>query len=430
MANRSVVRNQAYKRGSLNKRERHNERKNADYMNPDIIPERAPYNVHFKRCEGGYEQTFDKMVADGTVSTRGLSKDPHIVDELVFDVNTAYFDQHGGYEYAISFFEEAYRLAVQEVGGEQYVLSAVMHADERNKALSEELGRDVYHYHLHVVYVPVVQKEIYYRKNNKNPELAGKLKEVITQVSHSKKWPRFKSEDGKWINSYSLLQDRFYEHMKAAGFEGFERGERGSTAEHLSVLEYKTQQEAKRLADKTAKLDTATNNLATANERIYEANEKITSANNHLAGLNKKIKDVKGEVLNIQQIEKIPVKISKPMFGGEGSDIATIPKSDWDNVKKTALTQARKDEEYNTVISENTALKKEKSKWRKEKRVLVNKVSELEKSTEGDLLARATKDTELYNLKNDVAKIPQEIWNMYTKAKSQQRNNQRREVRS
>lgn len=108
--------------------------------------------------------------------------------------------------------------------------------------------RDVFHYHLHVVYVPVVQKEVYFRKNNKNPDLAGKLKEVITQVSHSKKWPRFKGEKG-WVNSYSLLQDKFFEHMRAVGFIDFERGERGSTTEHLSVIEYKVQQESERLAE-------------------------------------------------------------------------------------------------------------------------------------------------------------------------------------
>ncbi len=247
--NRTVVRNAAYKRGGLNKRERHNERKNADYMNSDIIPERAGFNIRFKHCDCGYEQTFDKMVADGLISTRGLGKDPNIVDELVFDVNSDYFENRGGYEYAKSFFEEAYRCAVKEVGGEQFVLSAVLHADERNKALSDELGRDVFHFHLHVVYVPVVDKEIYFKKNNKNPELAGKLREVIKQVSHSKKWPRFKGKEGGWVNSYSLLQDRFYEHMKTAGFDGFERGERGSTAEHLTVLEYKTKQETDRLAD-------------------------------------------------------------------------------------------------------------------------------------------------------------------------------------
>jgi len=52
--------------------------------------------------------------------------------------------------------------------------------------LSEKLRRDIYHYHLHVVYVPVVEKKLYFRKNNANPELAGKLKEVIPQIGRSR----------------------------------------------------------------------------------------------------------------------------------------------------------------------------------------------------------------------------------------------------
>ncbi len=35
--------------------------------------------------------------------------------------------------------------------------------------------------------------------------------------------------------------------MKQAGFKDFERGERGSTTQHLSVLEYKIQQDKQRL---------------------------------------------------------------------------------------------------------------------------------------------------------------------------------------
>jgi len=62
---------------------------------------------------------FDKMLTDGVISTRGLGKDPFIVDELIFDVNTAYFESGGGYDYAVSFFEEAYRCAVEEIGGEE-----------------------------------------------------------------------------------------------------------------------------------------------------------------------------------------------------------------------------------------------------------------------------------------------------------------------
>jgi len=56
--------------------------------------------------------------------------------ELVFDVNSAHFENNDGYEYAKAFFAEAYYLAIKEAVGEEYVLSAVLHDDERNKALS------------------------------------------------------------------------------------------------------------------------------------------------------------------------------------------------------------------------------------------------------------------------------------------------------
>ena len=133
------------------------------------------------------------------------------------------------------------------------MISAVMHADELNTAVTQQMGKPVYHYHLHVVALPVVEKEIRWSKRCKDPALVGTVKEVIKQVSHSKKWASQQVEDEnghrKMIKSYSLLQDRFFEHMHAAGFQDFERGERGSTVEHLSVLEYKTKMETERLAE-------------------------------------------------------------------------------------------------------------------------------------------------------------------------------------
>ena len=63
-----------------------------------------------------------------------------------------------------------------------------MHADERNRAMSDALGKDVYHYHLHVVYIPVVEKQILWTKRCKDKSLVGTVKETIQQVSMSKKW--------------------------------------------------------------------------------------------------------------------------------------------------------------------------------------------------------------------------------------------------
>ena len=249
----SVVRNNSYERSNFPLRQRHNERENASYSNPDIVPERSYLNVHFKQPGDTYCKVFDQMTENGTISTRGLKPDAKVFCEFVFDVNTAFFEKHGGYAFAKDFFSEAYRFAVNEIGGEEYVLSAVLHADERNRTLSEQLGHDVYHYHLHVVYVPVVDKEIRWSKRCKDEQLRGTVKEVIHQVSRSKKWayPEVVGKNGKScrIPSYSLLQDRFHDHMKNAGFEGFERGQRGSTSEHLSTLEFKVQSDMKRLAE-------------------------------------------------------------------------------------------------------------------------------------------------------------------------------------
>ena len=285
---RTVVRNQPYQRNSIGIRERHNERKNQNYSNPDIELERSHLNMHFRKCDGTYTQTLDKMLAEGIVSTKGLKADAKLFEEMVFDINTAYFENHGGYDYAKQFFEEAYHFAEKEVGS-QYILSAVMHADERNRSLSDELGKDVYHYHLHVVYLPVVETVKYWSKRNKDKSLAGKPKEVFQQISHSKKWAFVTSKDEfgnvildrngkpKRIPSYSLLQDRFFNYMRCVGFKGFERGVKGSTSEHLSDLNYKIKQDTAKLTVLDEKIKEQQNDLSVIHEKIENATETHSS---------------------------------------------------------------------------------------------------------------------------------------------------------
>ncbi|MFV0518244.1 MAG: plasmid recombination protein [Aminipila sp.] len=157
---RTFARNERYKRDEVLNMERHNERKNETYKNEDVLLEHKDRNFYLKKPTDTYLGMYDKLRDDEVIVQRGLKKDAHIIDELVFDVNTAYFEKNGGYDYAKEFFTNAYEYAIEKVGGEQYILSAVMHADERHKQLSKELGKDVFHYHLHVTYVPVVKKEI------------------------------------------------------------------------------------------------------------------------------------------------------------------------------------------------------------------------------------------------------------------------------
>ena len=257
---RTSVRNANLTAAQIGNTQRHNEREKDSYTNPDIVPEKAALNIHFKKPSGNYAEMFAQMEASKVISTRGLKDDAYLYGELVFDVNSAYFDNHGGYDFAKQFYTDAYRSAIEIVGGEQFILSAVMHADERNRAMSEALGRDVYHYHLHVVYIPVVEKQVLWSKRCKDKSLVGTIKETITQVSSSKKWKSLPAVDeqgrpilqknGKPVlrKSYSVLQDDFFNAMRAAGYTDVERGERGSSEEHLTVAQFKTEREQERLA--------------------------------------------------------------------------------------------------------------------------------------------------------------------------------------
>lgn len=237
--------------------------------------ERSPLNVHFKDTGGlTYNELFQKLIDEGKISTRGQKEGATIFNELVIDVNTRYFEERGGYEYARTFYEEAYRFACG-IYGEENIVSAVMHADEINKAVSEQMGKPVYHYHLHIVAIPTVQKEIRWSKRCKDEALRGTVKEVINQVSHSKKWKNnipVLDENGKqevnkygkpvFRKSYSVLQDQLFEHMTAAGFTGFERGELGSTAEHLEGLDFQIEKDKERLAQTEQKVNKAKKELA------------------------------------------------------------------------------------------------------------------------------------------------------------------------
>jgi hypothetical protein len=346
LTHRTVVRNQACQPISFNVRERHNERKNEEYFNGDVELDRSHMNVHYRRCfrEDGtpetYQETFDRLLAEGKIVKRGTKADAKLFCEMVFDINTTYFEENGGYEFAKKFYEEAYRLAIKEAGSEDYIISAVLHADERNSALSEKLGRDVYHYHLHVVYVPIVEKKVYFRKNNKDPNLAGKLKEVIPQISQNRKWPpRMTVEiDGKTVtrNSYSFLQDRYYQHMKAAGFDGFERGERGSTTEHLEVLDYKIQQDTKRLAE----LETAKTKKKAEVDYLVQATKvraDISAAQDEIDGM------------------ATPGKTGKNKI---------VSNADWERVATMAKRCALLDAKIKDMQKQIDALKRDRDKWK------------------------------------------------------------------
>ena len=318
---RTSARNMRMTNDQVTNAQAHNECEKTSYVNQDIIPDRTPLNVHFKTPTAGYAEMFEQMRSGGVISTRGLKADAEKFGELIFDVNSAYFFNHGGYDFAKQFYMDAYKAAIKIVGGEQYILSAVMHADERNRAMSDALGQDVYHYHLHVVYISVVEKQILWSKRCKDKSLVGTVKETITQVSMSKKWNSkpaldengkpILSANGKTVlkKSYSVLQDDFFRYMRDAGYDDVERGERGSSEEHLTVTQFKVQQEQARLAELT---------------------EQNRQQEKQAATLGKQIEKIQNQQVDVAAIEKIEAK-SIPF-----SSKVAVEREDFDRISTLA----------------------------------------------------------------------------------------------
>lgn len=118
---------------------------------------------------------------------------------------------------------------------------------------------------------------------------------TIQQVSMSKKWASTPALDergkpllnanGKTVlrKSYSVLQDDFFAAMRKAGYDDVERGERGSSEEHLTVTQFKVQQEQARLAELTEQNRQQEQQAATLGRQI----EKIQNQQVAVAAIEK-----------------------------------------------------------------------------------------------------------------------------------------------
>ena len=376
---RTIVRNHDLKApGDVAKIQEHNEREKTNYSNQDIIPERTPMNIHFKAPTASYTEMFEQLEREKVISTRGLKPDAVKFGELVFDVNSAYFYNHGGYEFAKKFYADAYRAAVEIVGGEQYILSAVMHADERNRAMSEALGEDVYHYHLHIVYIPVVEKRVLWSKRCKDKSLVGTVKETLMQVSRSKKWASKPALDadgkpmlnakGKTIlkSSYSVLQDDFFHFMRSAGYDDIERGERGSTEEHLTVTQFKVKAEQQR--------------LEAVSEQVAQAEQAVEKQEHKLDALKKETKAAKAAALTAHEIKAMGKR--NPLTGS-----VTLAAQECSELKKHAVNGLAARAEIVKLRDKLSAAEQAAAVWKQRYDALHEKYEALKKKVQPYLTA-------------------------------------------
>ena len=220
----AIIRNQNHKIGNVPLAERHNERHNNHYSNTDIDISRSQLNYHLKEPTGSYLDTFykirEKEKLKGNLRVNG-SKQSTILCEFIITSDKEFFDNLGE-ERTHQFFKDAYRFVCHKAGGEQYIVSATVHMDETTP-------------HMHCSFIPVVSG-----KDRKG--------QPCKRINCSEFW--------KGRDSYSRLQDEFYEWVTSHGYD-LERGNKGSTAEHLSTESFKLKKVQEQFRDITEKTDEA-----------------------------------------------------------------------------------------------------------------------------------------------------------------------------
>jgi len=200
----------------------HNQRERESRTNSDIDKERSHENydlVHDGKID--YNQHVKEIIESQKTGTRKTRKDAVLVNELLVTSDKNFFDRLDPTEQK-RFFEESYKL-FSERYGEQNIAYATVHMDEKTP-------------HMHVGVVPM-----------RDGKLQGKNV--------------FNRQELLW------LQDKFPEHMQKLGFD-LERGEKGSTREHLETREFKKQTLEKEIDFLEKNLQEKKNELLALNEKV------------------------------------------------------------------------------------------------------------------------------------------------------------------
>lgn len=201
----AIIRNAKYKRENLKAVYRHNERKNKNYSNKDIDKTKSYLNYALKEPKFNYEKEFDKIREKYDLKCQ-IKTVSNIVCEYVITSDNDFFKRIGEDE-TKRYFETAYKFVSEYKDlGEQYILSAKVHYDERSP-------------HMHLLFLPVVHTTD--KKGNNIDKLAC-------------------SEFWKAKDSYRQLQNAFFEYMESNGFD-LKRGlpKEETNREHYTVKEYK-----------------------------------------------------------------------------------------------------------------------------------------------------------------------------------------------
>ena len=262
----AIIRNEKYTLNQLNVIYRHNERKNTNYSNKDIIRENGKNNYSLKQCPTTYEKVFRDIKRKYNLQGK-IKNISNIACEYIITASPDFFENLSQQE-TKRYFETAYKFVCGFKNlGEQYIISAKVHLDESTP-------------HLHLVYLPVVHTID--KKSGKN----------IEKLCCTDFW--------KGKNSYKYLQDNFYDYITKSGFD-LERGDTKDN-KHIKiedlkkVTNYEMQKYEKEMINLEQELDIENP------EELKKEYKRIIRKFNTLAKQYTRIKTITDNVINDQMI--------------------------------------------------------------------------------------------------------------------------------
>lgn len=314
-----VLRVEGFSKGSLMGIGREVEREEnyvLQHRNPDIDIERTHLNHIYKQTKNGMYGEFKDICKKLNVSNAdNLKKNATAFEGIVITSDKEYFENLGYVpgqeppEKVKEFFDKSYDFAKQEIGfqgTDNNILSAVVHYDETTP-------------HLQLYYVPVVDswKDKVYQKDENGKVLKNengspiqardnKGKIIYNDIENSEerrlnRTQFWQNKGGK--NSYSLMQDRYYEQISKE--YGLGRGEKGSTKQHTTKAQWEAQKLEKELDIKTKELTAHQQKIEKLKSELEYAKDGSVSipqlANKQkITEIQDQNKALKVEVLNLQ----------------------------------------------------------------------------------------------------------------------------------
>ena len=246
----AIMRISKCKLGAVTRIEKHHERKKDAYKsNPDIDVSKSHNNFHIKDPPDSYRKLIRKRIEEVGCRTR---KDSVVMQDSICTASPEFFQGKTSRE-TEDFFRLAYKFYVKKFG-EENILSAVVHLDERTP-------------HMHVCFVPIT----------KDGKLSSKT--LIGGPTGLVK-----------------LQDDFYSHM-SLHFPELKRGipKRITHRKHLPTYLFKN---ADKLMEHFDEISKAINdiNMLKAKEKKAQAIELISRYAPEMAKMKEQLKSVNGYV--------------------------------------------------------------------------------------------------------------------------------------